>query len=143
MTLINSTVSGNSARLWRWHLQRGHDDADQQHAQRQFGRPGGGIYNEGTVQVVQVTNSIIANSSGGADCSGIDHLPGPQHRQRWQLRAGGRGRPAGDRPLLGPLQDNGGPTLTHALLEGSPAIDAGERHLPSGRSARRAPAPGW
>jgi hypothetical protein len=28
-------------------------------------------------------------------------------------------------PLLGPLQDNGGPTLTHALLSGSPAIDAG------------------
>jgi hypothetical protein len=30
-------------------------------------------------------------------------------------------------PLLGPLQDNGGPTLTHALLAGSPAIDAGTR----------------
>jgi hypothetical protein len=28
-------------------------------------------------------------------------------------------------PLLGPLQDNGGLTLTHALLSGSPAIDAG------------------
>ena len=28
-------------------------------------------------------------------------------------------------PLLGPLQDNGGETLTHALLEDSPAIDAG------------------
>jgi hypothetical protein len=27
---------------------------------------------------------------------------------------------------LGPLQDNGGPTLTHALLFGSPAIDAGD-----------------
>jgi hypothetical protein len=27
-------------------------------------------------------------------------------------------------PNLGPLQDNGGPTLTHALLPGSPAIDA-------------------
>jgi len=27
-------------------------------------------------------------------------------------------------PLLGPLQDNGGPTPTHALLPGSPAIDA-------------------
>jgi hypothetical protein len=26
--------------------------------------------------------------------------------------------------LLGPLQDNGGPTATHALLPGSPAIDA-------------------
>jgi len=29
-------------------------------------------------------------------------------------------------PLLGPLQDNGGFTLTHALLAGSPAIDAGD-----------------
>jgi hypothetical protein len=28
-------------------------------------------------------------------------------------------------PLLGPLANNGGPTLTHALLPGSPAIDAG------------------
>jgi hypothetical protein len=28
-------------------------------------------------------------------------------------------------PLLGPLQDNGGPTPTHALLPGSPAIDGG------------------
>jgi hypothetical protein len=30
-------------------------------------------------------------------------------------------------PFLGPLQDNGGPTFTHALLCGSPAIDAGKR----------------
>ena len=30
-------------------------------------------------------------------------------------------------PLLGPLQDNGGPTFTHALLPGSPAID----HIPA------------
>src|SRR5438132_8204323 len=29
-------------------------------------------------------------------------------------------------PLLGPLQDNGGPTFTHALLPGSPAIDSGD-----------------
>jgi hypothetical protein len=29
-------------------------------------------------------------------------------------------------PLLGPLQDNGGPTKTHALLPGSPAVDAGK-----------------
>lgn len=28
-------------------------------------------------------------------------------------------------PLLGALQDNGGSTLTHALLPGSPAIDRG------------------
>jgi hypothetical protein len=28
-------------------------------------------------------------------------------------------------PMLGPLQDNGGPTFTHALLLGSRAINAG------------------
>src|SRR5207248_9331549 len=27
-------------------------------------------------------------------------------------------------PRVGPLQDNGGPTVTHALLADSPAIDA-------------------
>src|SRR5262249_573524 len=29
-------------------------------------------------------------------------------------------------PLLGPLANNGGPTMTHALLAGSPAINAGD-----------------
>src|SRR6266508_3868465 len=29
-------------------------------------------------------------------------------------------------PMLGALQDNGGPTFTHALLPGSPAIDTGD-----------------
>ena len=28
--------------------------------------------------------------------------------------------------LTGPLAENGGPTLTHALLAGSPAINAGD-----------------
>jgi hypothetical protein len=34
-------------------------------------------------------------------------------------------------PRLGPLADNGGPTWTHALLAGSPAIDAGDTALSS------------
>ena len=29
-------------------------------------------------------------------------------------------------PMLGPLQNNGGPTFTHELLKGSPAIDTGD-----------------
>ncbi len=33
---------------------------------------------------------------------------------------------AGVDALLGPLADNGGQTSTHALLAGSPAIDAGD-----------------
>jgi hypothetical protein len=33
-------------------------------------------------------------------------------------------------PLLGALTDNGGPTPTHALLPGSPALDAGDPGMP-------------
>jgi hypothetical protein len=29
-------------------------------------------------------------------------------------------------PMIGPLQNNGGRTLTHALLPGSPAVNAGD-----------------
>ncbi len=36
------------------------------------------------------------------------------------------GTPLTAGPMLGPLQDNGGPTETMALLPGSPAIDAGD-----------------
>ncbi len=35
-------------------------------------------------------------------------------------------------PLLGPLANNGGSTLTHALLPGSPAIDSGDSTLVAG-----------
>jgi hypothetical protein len=33
-------------------------------------------------------------------------------------------------PMLGPLEDHGGPTFTHALLPGSPAIDTGNNTVP-------------
>ena len=35
-------------------------------------------------------------------------------------------RPVRSNPKLGPLSGNGGPTKTNALLEGSPAIGAGD-----------------
>ena len=35
-----------------------------------------------------------------------------------------------DCPKLGPLADNGGPTLTHEPMPGSPALDAGSNPLP-------------
>ena len=38
----------------------------------------------------------------------------------------GPGDQVNTEPILGPLQENGGPTFTHALLPGSPAIDAGD-----------------
>jgi hypothetical protein len=42
-------------------------------------------------------------------------------------------------PKLGPLQDNGGPTQTKALLPGSPAIDAGDNALSPGPYDQRGP----
>jgi CSLREA domain-containing protein len=37
-------------------------------------------------------------------------------------------------PLLGPLADNGGPTQTHELLPGSPALDAGDPSAVAGQN---------
>lgn len=97
VTVNNSTVSNNSA------------------------NSGGGIRNEGTLNL---RNTIIANSTNGGDCSSpfatitinINNLIEDDSCN-----------PAfsGD-PNLGPLQDNGGSTLTHVLMSGSPAIDSGD-----------------
>ncbi|MCW5578284.1 MAG: hypothetical protein KIS89_06560 [Dokdonella sp.] len=42
-------------------------------------------------------------------------------------------------PLLGPLRANGGPTRTHALLAGSPAIDHGNNTVPFATDQRGTP----
>jgi len=47
----------------------------------------------------------------------------------------------GTEPLLGPLADNGGPTLTMALLAGSPAIDAGDSAAAPPTDQRGVPRP--
>lgn len=44
-------------------------------------------------------------------------------------------------PALGPLRSNGGPTRTHALLAGSPAIDAGSNDEDLDHDQRGAPYP--
>jgi len=44
-------------------------------------------------------------------------------------------------PVLGPLQDNGGPTFTRALLHGSPAIDAGNNTGAPATDQRGTPRP--
>ncbi|MCH8923387.1 MAG: right-handed parallel beta-helix repeat-containing protein, partial [Planctomycetes bacterium] len=46
----------------------------------------------------------------------------------------GSGNISEDNPQLGPLADNGGPTETHALLPGSPAIDAGDPDAVAGEN---------
>jgi CSLREA domain-containing protein len=99
---------------------------------------GGGIYMPLGTQTLNISNSILAGNLGdnGPDCFAsaglvslgfnilgndlgcdefVDGVNGDQ--------VGTPGSPLD--PLLGILQDNGGPTFTHALLKGSPAIDQG------------------
>jgi len=114
LTLSASTFSGNSA------------------------PSGGGIFNVNGA-TLEIGDTIlkagsgenIVNSSGAvtsrgynlsSDAAGGDGTTGP----------GGFLNATGDirntDPMLGPLQDNGGPTFTHALLCLSPAIDQGKRN---------------
>ena len=65
-----------------------------------------------------ITNSLVGDSSSTS-------LAESQTADAQGNLIGGEGTNLID-PLLGPLADNGGPTLTHALTDGSPAIDAGD-----------------
>jgi hypothetical protein len=92
---------------------------------------GGGIWNDGTLHV---GNSIIAGNTGGYEPDFVpDDLVGDLGSLGHNLIGytnGGPGFGSSDLlnvdPLLGPLQDNGGPTFTCVLLPGSPAINAGD-----------------
>ena len=79
---------------------------------------GGLNINGGTVDV---SNSIIANSINGSDCNGSLNI------NINNLIEDGTCSPtiSGD-PMLDSLQNNGGNTLSMALLPGSPAINVGD-----------------
>jgi len=93
---------------------------------------GGGLYNDPSARTVFFYNTLIAgnvDTSGQApDCAG--ELTSEDHNLI-QSTAGctitgtTTDNITGTNALLGPLQNNGGPTWTRALLSGSPAIDAG------------------
>jgi CSLREA domain-containing protein len=88
---------------------------------------GGGIYGTGAINM---QNSIVAGNSddeGRPDCA-ANVMSGGHNIVQEPVGCGGLGDAdlAGVDPLLGPLTDNGGISDTHALLAGSPAIDAGD-----------------
>jgi hypothetical protein len=103
--LANSTFSGNSAPAGF----------------------GGGIINGGAVEI---RNTIF---NAGALGENIVNNGGTVTSHGYNISSddgGGVLNGPGDQintdPLLGPLRDHGGPTLTHVPLRGSPAIDAGD-----------------
>ena len=125
LDIVNSTISGNNAVS-----------------------DGGGLRNEGLLELINVTvtnnrsggnggsgidnpsgvlrmtNTIVANNPDGPDCSGGVQSLGFNLASdlSCNLTQAQGDRPGAD-PLLDPLANNGGPTKTHALRSGSPAVD--------------------
>jgi hypothetical protein len=81
-------------------------------------------------------SSIVGANSGTAVGTNPSFPPSPIDATNSLVQSlcascsiGGSGNLVGVNPLLGPLADNGGPTRTHALLPGSPAINTGSNPL--------------
>jgi hypothetical protein len=76
---------------------------------------------------IHFSNSIVADQARGRDCAGYYSSDSFGHNLDSDRSCDfdqPTDQPNTD-PLLGPLQDNGGPTWTHAPLAGSPVIDRG------------------
>jgi cell division septation protein DedD len=128
LTITNSTVSGNSASPGGGVFNIGVFTINYSTLSgNSSGSSGGGILN---TQTLEIGNTVLKAGDSGAN---ISNLGGTVTSFGYNLCSddgGGFLTGIGDQintdPLLGPLQDNGGPTFTHALLPGSPAIDAGD-----------------
>ena len=146
LTLTNSTVSGNSAgengggilnndgiaNLFNGTITDNRADADLDGS-----GIGGGVLNV-LGSTFNFQNTIIAGNLETVfqpfaaerffvfrDCAGTLTSNGNNLMRKSSIARSTVAAPIVADPLLGPLQNNGGPTQTHALLAGSPAIDAG------------------
>ena len=91
----------------------------------------GGIYTVRTIPVHSEISNTILNA--GVFGENIFNNGGTVTSHGYNLSSddgGGLLNGPGDQintdPLLGPLRNHGGPTLTHVPIRGSPAIDAGD-----------------
>jgi hypothetical protein len=128
LSIVNSTISGNSAGTGGgiYNVNSSLHVANSTIASNSAGS-GGGIYND--QGQFAISNTIL---NAGASGENIFNSGGTVTSQGYNLSSddgGGYLTGPADQintdPILGPLQDNGGPTFTHALLPGSPAIDKG------------------
>ncbi|TWU51875.1 choice-of-anchor Q domain-containing protein [Rubripirellula reticaptiva] len=141
ITLMESTISGNSGSdgggifMFRGGLSLSHSTISGNVAEER----GGGVFviNYGYNPPLTIESSIVAGNTDNG--SGPDLHPDPDSTQTINhsligisaLTITGSNNQIGSvatpvEPLLGALADNGGPTQTHALLPGSPAINAGD-----------------
>jgi parallel beta-helix repeat protein len=135
LTVNNSTISGNAATLEGGGIYiRDNANATLGNTTIAFntaGTDGGGIYvRSGTGTI---NNTLVANNNAGTgpDLSGTFTANSSLILDASGANLGGGSTIIGQDPLLLPLGDYGGPTQTHALQPGSPAINAGNGGLVS------------
>ena len=134
LTIRNSTVSGNTVADSDGPDARGGgiyvaDQLELEHAtvagNNAFGGAGGGLYQAAAVGIeVSMTNTLLAENTGFA-CAGTPSQLETDHNlaDDDSCELNGPGDLEDVDAGIAPLDDNGGPTDTHALISGSPAID--------------------
>jgi uncharacterized repeat protein (TIGR01451 family) len=124
LTIVNSTITGNSSAMHGGGI---FDNSADWHT--------AGIIDISPNDITSLVNTIIAGNTAmeAPDCYGGpvtslgNNLLGRDSFCNYSSAAGDLVGTFGSPiyPSLGSLADNGGPTFTHPLLTGSPAIDAG------------------
>ncbi len=137
LTLTNSTVSGNTAgqlggALYLTGTAGAITNVDSCTLVENISTgAGGGVVRASTTNPVNLKNSIFANNTDNGTAPNVQGAVVSQGYNLIEVTTGATitGDTAtnitGQDPNLGPLQDNGGVTFTHALLPASPAIDKG------------------
>jgi len=140
LTVIDSALHGNSAVRWGGAIfNSGTTVVRNSTLSGNTASLGGGIYNSPSSPGITVTDSTITDN-GAAVGGGIRAVGTSVAHVTSSIVAGNTASSSGNDvqgslatdvnnliggdPGLAPLADNGGPTPTHALLPGSPAIDA-------------------
>jgi hypothetical protein len=125
-TITNSTITANSARRGGG-VAGGGNIAHTTFSNNSASTAGGTLY---LTSPLELGNTILKAGVSGAN---IFNNGGSLITHGYNVCSdngsgllNGPGDQINTDPLLGPLQDNGGPTFTHALLPGSPAIDMGD-----------------
>lgn len=129
LTLVNSTISGNTATGNNGGIRHNANSLSALNSTIAYNQRGGIYVVLGTTLTLK--NTLVAHNTGSGwnNCNGSatvtsqgSNLSNDNSCASWFTASGDLNNV---NPLLGPLQNNGGPTPTHALLPGSPAMNAG------------------
>jgi hypothetical protein len=141
LTLINSTISGNNGGNEGGGIVSNQGSTlnmtNDTIADNQATHTGGLIYESGSIYLL----NVLLDGNSGGNCGSM--VIGGSYNISSDASCSfcGEFNNNGVTTKLGPLQDNGGPTETHALLSGSPAIDAGSALLAPNVDQRGLPRP--